>query len=403
MNIRPVKTNQDYDSALSRIEDLWGAEPGTCEGDELEILLTLVSAYENENHPVPPPSPIEAIQFVMEQKGLKQADLIPFIGSRPRVSEILNGKRNLTLKMIRCLHSKLDIPAEVLIQEGSVFPKNGEAVNWDSFPVSEIVKRKWVSGFDPKTQAEEIIRSLSSISSADDYLFGEHAACFRRGDRSNEKNDLHSLRAWILGVLFEAKKIEAPIKFKKNDLDLNFISKVAHFSVIKQGPLVVRDFLLSKGIKMVIVPHFKKTYLDGGVLVDKKGTPIIALSLRHDRVDNFWFTLSHELAHLILGHAHATKGKFIIDDLDLRDSLDENELEADKVAQEGLIPKTLWIDHQARITCKVKDVIDLAQKADVHPAIVAGRIRFKNNNYKILHRQVGHKEVRKLFPDHHFG
>ena len=339
----------------------------------------------------------------MDQKGLKQADLIPFIGSRPRVSEILNGKRNLTLKMIRCLHSKLDIPAKVLIQDGSVFPKNGEAVNWDSFPVSEIVKRRWVNGFDPKTQAEEIIRSLSSISSADDYLFGEQAACFRKGDRSNEKNDLHSLRAWILGVLYEAEKIKAPIKFKKNDLDLNFISKVAHFSVIKEGPLVVKDFLLSKGIKMVIVPHFKKTYLDGGVLVDKKGTPIIALSLRHDRIDNFWFTLSHELSHLILGHAHATNGKFIIDDLDLRDSLDENELETDKIAQEGLIPKTLWIDHQARITCKVKDVIDLAQKADVHPAIVAGRIRFENNNYKILHRQVGYKEVRKLFPDYHFS
>ncbi len=401
MNIRPVKTDQDYDSALSRIEDLWGAEAGTCEGDELEILLTLVTAYENENHPVPSPSPIEAIRFVMEQKGLKQADLIPYIGSCSRVSEILNGKRNLTLKMIRSLHSKLNIPAEVLIQDGSVFPKNGEAVNWDSFPVSEIVKRKWVSGFDPKTQAEEIIRSLSSLSSSDDYLFGEQAACLRKGNRSNEKNDLYSLRAWILGVLFEAEKIENPIKFKRNDINSNFISKLVNFSVIKTGPLVVRDFLLTKGIKLVIVPHFKKTYLDGGILVDKKGTPIIALSLRYDRIDNFWYTLSHELAHLILGHAHTTNSKFIIDDLDLRDSLDKNELEADKVAQEGLISNTLWTNHQARTTCKVRDVNDLARKADIHPAIVAGRIRFENNNYRILHSQVGHKEVRKLFIDHH--
>jgi len=120
MNIRPVKTDQDYDTALNRIEDLWGAKPGTCEGDELEVLLTLVTAYENENHPVPPPSPIEAIRFVMDQKGLKQADLIPYIGSRPRVSEVLNGKRHLTVKMIRSLHSKLGIPAEILIQDGAV-------------------------------------------------------------------------------------------------------------------------------------------------------------------------------------------------------------------------------------------------------------------------------------------
>jgi HTH-type transcriptional regulator / antitoxin HigA len=76
MNIRPVKTDQDYDSALARIEDLWGAEPGTNEGDELEVLLTLVTAYENATHPVPPPSPIEAIRFIMDPKGLKQADLI---------------------------------------------------------------------------------------------------------------------------------------------------------------------------------------------------------------------------------------------------------------------------------------------------------------------------------------
>lgn len=401
MNIHPVKTDQDYDSALSRIEALWGAEPGTCEGDELEILLTLVTAYENENHQVPPPTPIEAIRFVMKQKGLKQADLIPFIGSRPRVSEILNGKRNLTLKMIRCLHSKLSIPAEILIQEGSVFPKNGEAVNWDSFPVQEIVKRKWVTGFDPKTQAEEIIRSLSSLSSSDDYLFGENVACFRKGNRSNDKNDLYSLQAWILGVLYEAEKIEASIIYKKNVLDLNFISKVAQFSVIEKGPVVVQDFLLNKGIKMVVVSHFKRTYLDGCVLIDKNGTPIIALSLRYDRIDNFWFTLSHELAHLILGHAHTTNGKCIIDDLDLRDALDENELEADKVAQEGLIPNKLWDNHPARLTRKVQDVVDLAQKADIHPAIVAGRIRFENNNYKILHRHVGHKKVRKLFSDHH--
>ncbi len=397
MNIRPVKTDQDYDLTLARIEDLWGAEPGSYEGDELEVLLTLVTAYESANHPVPLPSPIEAIRFVMDQKGLNQADLIPYIGSRPRVSEILNGKRNLTLKMIRSLHSKLGIPAEVLIQDRAVFPKDGEAINWDSFPISEIVKRKWVTGLDPKTQAEEIVRHLASFSSSDDYLFENQVACFRKGNRSNEKNDSYSIMAWILGSLYEAEKIVSPIGYKNNALDPTFISKVAQFSVIEKGPFVVRDFLLSKGIKMVVVPHFKKTYLDGGVLIDKNGTPIISLSLRHDRIDNFWFTLSHEIAHLILGHVHSTEGQCIIDDLDLRDSLNDNESEADKVAQEALISNDLWFSHPARLTRKVGDVVDLAAKADIHPAIVAGRIRFENNNYRILHNQVGHRQIRKLF------
>lgn len=397
MNIRPVKTDQDYDSALNRIEDLWGAEPGTYEGDELEVLLTLVTDYESKKHPIPPPSPLEAIRFVMDQKGLKQADLIPYIGSRPRVSEILSGKRNLTLKMIRSLHSKLGIPAEILIQDGAVFPKNGEAINWDGFPVSEIVKRRWVTGFDPKTQAEEIVRYLASLSSSDDYLFEKRAACFRKGNRSNEKNDAYSISAWILGALYEAEKIDTPVKYENNILDQTFISKVAHFSVIEKGPLIVKDFLLTKGIKLVIVPHFKKTYLDGGVLIDKNGTPIITLSLRHDRTDNFWFTLSHEIAHLVLGHAHDAEGQCIIDDLDLKESLNDTESEADKVAQEALIPHELWFNHNARLTRKFVDVVDLANKADIHPAIVAGRIRFETNNYRILHNQVGHKQIRKLF------
>ncbi len=84
MNIRPVNSEQAYDEAIERIESLWGAESGTPEGDELDVLLTLVRVYEKENHPVPPPTPIEAISFVMEQRDMKQADLVPYIGHRSR-------------------------------------------------------------------------------------------------------------------------------------------------------------------------------------------------------------------------------------------------------------------------------------------------------------------------------
>ena len=132
MNIRPVKTENDYDAALARIEDLWGAEQGTPEGDELDVMLALVGVYEDENHPVPPPSQIEAIRFVMDQKGLTQADLIPYIGSRPRVSEILNGKRTLTLRMIRSLHFRLGIPADILIQDASAFPPVTDSPSMES-------------------------------------------------------------------------------------------------------------------------------------------------------------------------------------------------------------------------------------------------------------------------------
>ena len=155
MNIRPVNSEQAYDEAIERIETLWGAESGTPEGDELDVLLTLVRVYEKENHPVPPPTPIEAISFVMDQRGMKQADLVPYIGSRSKVSEILRGKRTLSLSMIRSLHTHLNIPAEILIMDGMDFPLDGEGVKWDSFPVTEIVNRGWVTELDPKTQSED--------------------------------------------------------------------------------------------------------------------------------------------------------------------------------------------------------------------------------------------------------
>lgn len=397
MNIRPVKTEQDYDIALERIEALWGAELETPEGDELDILVTLVGAYEKENHPVPPPSPIEAIKFIMEQRGLKQADLISIIGSRPRVSEVMNGKRKLSLSMIRSLHSRLAIPAEILIQDGSSFPTDGEAIEWDSFPIKNIVRRGWVSGFDPKTQAEEIMRSLARLAGVNNYFSQELTACLRQSSRRNEKDNPYAIQAWLLGVLAAARKIESAVGFSKERLETSLISRVVHLSVLNDGPLKAKEYLESRGVILVVIPHFTKTYLDGAALINANGTPIIGLSLRYDRLDNFWFTLAHELAHLILGHVHRAEGKCIIDDLDIVDSLDSLEKEADFLAQNELIPPQLWSSHPARLTGRKKNVKDAAKKLDIHPAIIAGRVRFEQNNYRILSREIGHREVKKHF------
>jgi HTH-type transcriptional regulator/antitoxin HigA len=117
MNIRPLKTEDDYKSALGEIEGLFDAEPGTPDADRLEVLVTLVEAYENAHFPIPLPDPIEAIKFRMEAQGLTRVDLEPFIGSRARVSEILNKRRHLTLEMIRKLERGLGIPSSVLVQD----------------------------------------------------------------------------------------------------------------------------------------------------------------------------------------------------------------------------------------------------------------------------------------------
>jgi HTH-type transcriptional regulator/antitoxin HigA len=118
VEIRPIKTEHDYDAALAEVEALWGAEPDTPDGDKLDVLITLVEAYEAKHHPIAPPDPVDAILFRLEQSGLDRKDLEPYIGHSGRVSEILNHKRPLTLPMIRNLWRGLHIPLESLIQNG---------------------------------------------------------------------------------------------------------------------------------------------------------------------------------------------------------------------------------------------------------------------------------------------
>jgi HTH-type transcriptional regulator/antitoxin HigA len=114
--LKPIRTEADYENALSEVEQLWGSESGTPKGDRLDVLATLIDAYEAEHYPMDPPDPVEAIKFRMEQQGLSRKDLEPMIGTRTRVAEILNRKRSLSIGMIRRLHDRLGISAEVLIR-----------------------------------------------------------------------------------------------------------------------------------------------------------------------------------------------------------------------------------------------------------------------------------------------
>ncbi len=126
MDVRPIRTEEDYEWALAEIEGLFDSEAGTPESDRLEVLAVLVEAYEDEKEPLPLPDPIEAIEYWMESRGLSRVDLEPYIGSRGRVAEILNRKRPLTLRMIRNLEGNLGIPAEILVQEYALAEQLGD-------------------------------------------------------------------------------------------------------------------------------------------------------------------------------------------------------------------------------------------------------------------------------------
>ena len=161
-NIRAVRTEEDYEVASARIEELFDAEESPSEEEELSILVDLVSVYEDINYPIGPPDPIAAIEFRMEQAGLTARDLIPFIGSRAKVSEVLSGKRGITMPMARALHKHLGIPAEALLQESGSSPDSSlDGLDPRRFPLKAMAKAKWIPNVpNIMERAEEIVADL---------------------------------------------------------------------------------------------------------------------------------------------------------------------------------------------------------------------------------------------------
>ena len=399
-----IKTEEDYSLALSRINELMDAKEGSVEADELELLATLVEMYEDNHYPIDTPDPVEAIKFRMDQLGLNQQDLVPIIGNRSKVSEVLNRKRPLTLAMMRALHKDLGIPADVLLKEPGVsFTEGFSDIEWTRFPFAEMAKRGWIKTTeDIRNKAEELMRGVIDQAGGMNAI---PAAFFRKnpGARENSKMNTYALFAWCLRILTLANANPLEKKYDKS-LTPDSMKEIAKLSYFKEGPLLAKEFLDKQGIHLIIEPHLPKTYLDGAALLLNNGTPVIGMTLRYDRLDNFWFCLLHELAHVIK-HLSNNETDIFVDDLDLRghetEISDTKENEADELAQNALIPPDVWEKHPVRKKPTVSAVTNLSEILRIHPAIIAGRIRFEQKNYKLLSKLVGSREVRKHFQQAH--
>jgi HTH-type transcriptional regulator/antitoxin HigA len=179
---------------------------------------------------------------------------------------------------------------------------------------------------------------------------GEHvlpAALYRKNDhaRANAKMDPYALKAWCWEVLARANATTLPAAYRPGTIDIEFLRKVARLSWSEEGPRLAREFLAKHGIHLIYVEHLPRTHLDGAALQLADGTPVIGLTLRYDRLDNFWFCLLHELSH-IGRHMDGKRDEAFIDDLSLRDvegvRRDSKEDEADEWAEAALIPKAVW-------------------------------------------------------------
>ena len=400
-NIKPIRSERDYEAALGRISELMDAEFDSPEGEELDVLVDLVELYESKHVPMGYPSPIAAIEFRMEQAGLRPADLASFIGSRAKVSEVLSGKRAITMPMARALHEHLGIPADVLLQEPDVNLDDPWAdMEWSRFPVKSMAKLGWIPDSpDLAGRAEDVMQDLINRAGGLDVA---GAALYRKNDhvRANAKMDRYALRAWCWQILSRANEDLPKTGYERGTVTLDFLTKVARLSWSEDGPRLAKELLVKRGISLVIEKHLPKTYLDGVALRLGDGRPVIGLTLRYDRIDNFWFCLLHELAH-VGRHMDNDRGEAFVDDFTLRKlegrREDPREMQADEWAEEALIPRSVWEASAVRDRPTTMAVMNLANALQVHPAIVAGRVRYEQKNYRLLSQFVGTGEVRRQF------
>ncbi len=400
-DLHVLKTTQDHEFALNELAALFDLDPthGSPEEARLEVLGALIDLYEREMELVDVPSPVAAIRVRMEDLGLRQRDLIPMIGTRSRVSEVLAGKRQLSLPMIRALHVGLNLPLKALIGEPEQTSNESDTLNWDQFPELEILKRGWIDG-----SIEEIKKFPGRIAERFFSPLGSaypQPALLKRTfyERAGRAMDSAALVAWSSRVLQRAEKEFQGPQYSAPEDATEALASIAKLSCLTDGPIQAIKHLAKIGVAVIVEPHLPGTYLDGGALLHPSGMPVIGITLRHDRLDNFWFTLLHELAHVFLHISKDTAPKNYLDDLDIEKGNDPQERQADKAARDAFIPKSFVKSDLAFRSPSVESATALAFKLGVHPAVVAGRVRYEMKNFRILNNIVGHRQVRCLFSD----
>lgn len=380
--VTTVRSEAQYQTMTARLAKLVAAGGP---GEEIELLSLVLEDYERKHYEIEAPTPLAAIRFRMKQASLTPRDLEPFIGSRSRVSEVLSGTRSLSLDMIRALNRHLGIPADALIKED--------------------VSQQETAIEAPSANAIKKLRDLGVMKAKEGFeafmvrMIGpDHVPAFlrkSRTERTNAKTDQAALSAWLATVRHFAD--QAKVSKPKNKMRGAAAGRrLAQLSTLPDGPKKARELLREWGIVLVTLDHLPGTYLDGAAMRRKDGADIIAMTLRHDRIDNFWFTLLHEFCHVSEHLAEDTP--LILDDLDLRSS-EKIEEEADLFAQDALIPRDIWMKYVTP-EMSTEELVLVAKKAKVHVAIVAGRWQREHSDYRRFAKKLGRGEVRSQFEKH---
>lgn len=336
-------------------------------------------------------------------RGLSQRELAEKLGLKEQQVQRYESEKYASAKLTRLVEIaeslNLDV-SEIAQLRGSSFANAEPDLEWNKFPIAEMYRRNWFQSFTgtletAKSAAHDLIQELARTAGR-----STSPALFRQRVRANSKIDKFALLAWKWRVLTIARRRSMPAKFSRKALTNEWFNRLVRMSAQADGPLKAREFLAESGISLVIEPHLSHTHLDGAAFLGERGKPVVALTLRHDRIDNFWFVLLHELIHV---RKHLRKGELedVFDDLD--GDADPIEQEADLWAGRALIPDEEWETALARYVQSEEATRQFAEELGISPAIVAGRVRNESGNYTILRDLVGYGDVRKQFPEARFA
>lgn len=261
-------------------------------------------------------------------------------------------------------------------------------------PIREMKKRGWLRDIRLPVEVPRTDLALAECFMRNASAGGSIAALHRQRVRIGGKIDPYAISAWKARVLQIARK-RVRGNYRVQPLDALFIQRLVRLSALANGPVLALQELETKGVIAVVEERLAGTHLDGAAMLLDNHIPVIGLTLRHDRLDNFWFVLMHELAHVVCHRDRGLAEGFFDDEG--APSVDELEKEADEFALNVLIPDEVWKSSFVRFTKSSDQVEKFARKLGISPSIVAGRIRHERKDYKLFSDLVGGKEIRKLF------
>lgn len=348
-----INNEMELENANKRLAELIDAPKGSREKEEFQTLLDLVIEYENYHHPIEGPYAVGMIEYRLEKANLTKSDLIPLIGSKSIVEEVLERKRPLTIPMVRALNKHLGIDLESLVSDEEI--DENEGVDSSKFPIAAMKKLGWL----PRSEKSDEDLLISFIEQTGGLVQIPRSYSIKNFDaRRNALTDIYALQAWCQKVVGEALTKYPSRRFEKNTINQEFIQSIASLSRLDNGPQQAIHCLSKAGIALVYVEQLPDMYVDCAIVKATDGSPVIGITLRNDNLDSFWFSILHSVAHIWKHFSEVHY--FFVDDFDIKEchcNVDWSvENEADQIALRALNEIEEW----SKITLGSKDYSRIA-------------------------------------------